>query len=481
VQVFNEEGVSGGLIDRPAIKRMLAFLRQHRSERIVVIIDDISRLARDLKAHIELRTAISDAGGVLQSPSIEFGEDSDSRLVENMLASVSQHHRQKNAEQVKNRMRARMMNGYWIMKVPCGYRMDKCTGHGKMLVRDEPLATIIQKGLEGFATDRFSSVVELQAYFEYQPEFPKNRKGGVHIQNVMNILNRLLYTGYFEFPDWGIPLMRGKHEPIISFETYQKIQDKLHGRAKAPARKDLNQDFVLRGFVLCDGCGAPLRSCWSSGRHERYAYYLCHTKGCEHYGKSVRREIIEDSFDALLKGLTPTPAVVEILEDMVVQARDIKFRNHFEILDNLKKEKQLVDRKVDQFLERIVQADSAALITAYERQVRQLEEQRIILEEKIRNCGTVDDSFDEINRTALEFIRNPHERWASADLSGKRLVLKATFARPLAYHRKEGYRTAALSLPFLVLREFSAGKSNMVELSGIEPLASSLRTKRSPN
>lgn len=127
VQVFNEEGVSGGLIDRPAIKRMLAFLRQHRSERIVVIIDDISRLARDLKAHIELRTAISDAGGVLQSPSIEFGEDSDSRLVENMLASVSQHHRQKNAEQVKNRMRARMMNGYWIMKVPRGYKMEKCS------------------------------------------------------------------------------------------------------------------------------------------------------------------------------------------------------------------------------------------------------------------------------------------------------------------------------------------------------------------
>ena len=348
-----------------------------------------------------------------------------------------------------------------------------------MLVRDEPLATIIQKGLEGFATDRFSSVVELQAYFEYQPEFPKNRKGKVHIQNVLNILNRLLYTGFFEFPDWGIPLMRGKHEPIISFQTYQKIQEKLQGRAKAPARKDLNQDFVLRGFVLCDGCDAPLRSCWSSGRHERYAYYLCHTKGCEHYGKSVRREIIEDSFDALLKDLSPTPAVVEIVEDMVVQARDIKFRNHFEILDNLKVEKQLVDRKLDQFLERIVQADSAALITAYERQVRQLEEQRIILEEKIRNCGTVDDSFDEINRTALEFIKNPHKRWASADLSGTRLVLKATFARPLAYHRKEGYRTAALSLPFLVLREFSAGKSNMVELRRVELLTSSMPWKRS--
>jgi hypothetical protein len=80
----------------------------------------------------------------------------------------------------------------------------------------------------------------------------------------------------------------------------------------------------------------------------------------------------------------------------------------------------------------------AALIAAYERQVRQLEEQRIILEEKIRNCGTVDDSFDEINRTALEFIRNPHDYWVSSPIERKRLVLKATFARPLACHRNEG-------------------------------------------
>ena len=75
--------------------------------------------------------------------------------------------RQKNAEQVKNRMRARMMGGYWILKAPIGSRVEKCSGHGKMLVRDEPIATIIQNGLEGYAGDRFSSVAELKAYFEY--------------------------------------------------------------------------------------------------------------------------------------------------------------------------------------------------------------------------------------------------------------------------------------------------------------------------
>ncbi|MBX3630191.1 MAG: recombinase family protein [Nitrosomonas sp.] len=100
-QVLQDEGVSGGLIDRPGIKALLAFLKQNRNQAYVVIIDDISRLARGLEAHIQLRTAISGAGGKLENPSIEFGEDSDSQLVENLLVSVSQHQRQKNGEQVK--------------------------------------------------------------------------------------------------------------------------------------------------------------------------------------------------------------------------------------------------------------------------------------------------------------------------------------------------------------------------------------------
>src|SRR6188768_3326184 len=51
LEVFAEEGISGSMIDRPAMTQMLDYLRQHEHEQIVVIIDDISRLARGVKAH----------------------------------------------------------------------------------------------------------------------------------------------------------------------------------------------------------------------------------------------------------------------------------------------------------------------------------------------------------------------------------------------------------------------------------------------
>ena len=84
-------------------------------------------------------------------------------------------------------MRARMMGGYWIMKVPVGYKMEKVPSHGKMLVVDKKIAAIIKEGLEGYANDRFSTAAELQVFFQQQPNFPKNKKGKVHYQHVVDI------------------------------------------------------------------------------------------------------------------------------------------------------------------------------------------------------------------------------------------------------------------------------------------------------
>ncbi|MEM9354983.1 MAG: recombinase family protein [Pseudomonadota bacterium] len=162
VEVFHDNK-SGGVADRPAMTALLAHLKRHKREGRVVIIDDLNRFSRDVVVHWQSRALIAEAGGTLESPSIEFGEDSDSILVENLLASVSQHQRQKNGEQTKNRMRARAMNGYWVFHAPPSYRYQKTPGHGNLLVRDEPLASIIQEALEGFASGRFQTPSRTQA------------------------------------------------------------------------------------------------------------------------------------------------------------------------------------------------------------------------------------------------------------------------------------------------------------------------------
>lgn len=175
VRIFSDKAVSGSLIERPAMQELLQYLRRHKRDNVRVIIDNIARLARGLEAHLALRQAISSAGGVLESPSIEFGEDSDSQLMEHLLASVSQHARVKNAEQTRNRMEARIRNGYYPFAPPWGFKSVSVQGQGKVMVRDEPMAGIIQQAMEGYASGLYATKADVKRFFESQPDFPNTR------------------------------------------------------------------------------------------------------------------------------------------------------------------------------------------------------------------------------------------------------------------------------------------------------------------
>ena len=106
---------------------------------------------------------------------------------------------------------------------------------------------------------------------------------------------------------------------------------------------------------------------------------------------------------------------------------------------------------------------------AYEKRIGKLEEQKIIVAEKIAACGTPLRSFDEIVRTSFAFLENPLKIWVSEHLSHKRAVLKLAFPERLAYVRKEGFRTPNLALPFKALAGFGMGKIEMARPEGFEP------------
>ena len=486
VQEVFQDDVSGSMIDRPGMKAMLAYLRRHRAKEPVVLIDDVSRLARGLEAHLGLRGAIAKAGGKLESPTIEFGEDSDSMLVENLLASVSQHQRQKNGEQTVNRMRARVQNGYWVFKAPVGYKYEKRSGKGKLLVRDEPLASIVQEALEGYASGRFDIQAEVMRFLQDKPEYPKDRNGIVRNERIIELLNRPVYAGYVEAPNWGVSRRMGQHDGLITPETFRKIQERLNGNAKAPARADYNADFPLRGFVVCADCSTPLTACWSSGRSARYPYYLCPTRGCPSYGKSVRKEKLEQSFETLLRSLQPTDGLFAIASAMF---REIwEHRLAYAESEKAVQRKQIaeLDKQVAQLLDRIVDASSGSVVSAYERRIAQLEEEKIILSGKLARTGQPVRDFNGSLRTALLFLSSPWKLWVSDRLEDKHAVLKLTFTDRLAYHRKEGFRTADVALPFQIIQRLSSKKGDnlmsdcrMAHPSGFEPETSAFGGQRS--
>jgi site-specific DNA recombinase len=114
-------------------------------------------------------------------------------------------------------------------------------------------------------------------------------------------------------------------------------------------------------------------------------------------------------------------------------------------------------------------ADSATVISAYERKVGELEREKLVLAEKTARCGTMVQGFDESFRTALDFIANPWYLWENGTLDDKRIVLKLTLATHLQYDWNEGVRTPELSLLFKVLEDGFDREKGLAERVGFEP------------
>lgn len=460
VETFTDD-MSGSLTTRPGMKAMLSFLKKHRGkEPFTVIIDDISRLARGIEAHLQLRAAIGEAGGILKSPTIEFGEDSDSIFVENMLASVSQHQRQKNAEQTVNRMRARLMNGYYCFPVPIGYRYERVSGHGNMLVRNEPFASILQEALEGFGSGRFDTQVEVKRFLEAHPDYPGDLPNGdIRNQRITDILTRPVYAGYVESEKWNVSLRKGHHEGLISLETFERIQTRLRDGARAPARKDINEDFPLRGFVACGDCGKPLTACWSKSQTgKKHPYYMCYAKGCSSYRKSIARAKIEGEFEMILKSLQPADKLLVLTKAMFKNAWNQRLTKAKDALTSIKRDISKIDRQVDQLLERIVAAEIPSLISAYESKLTKLQKEKLIKTEKLENAGKPRHTNEEMFELSLKFLSNPWNIWDSGQIHLRRIVLRLVFSERITYTRNQGFSNLKLSMPFKALEGIFRGK-----------------------
>jgi len=470
VKVVQDRGVSGGMIDRPGMRDLLGWLLAQGEKKHAVIIDDISRFSRDVTVHWQLRDLLEKAGGRLESPTMTFGHSSDDKLVENLLASVSQHQREKIAETSANRMKARIESGYWVFRTMPGYKYVQTKGEGKVLVRDEPVASIVAEGLEGFASGRFVSQTDVKHFFEAQPEFPIQKShGGIRLQKVTDILTHPLYAGMVQAVKWGIPLRKGNHEALISAQTFERVQERLTEKAYAPRRTKLGKKFPLTGFVNCSDCENPMRSCDSrSGTGKLYSYYLCRTKGCISYGKSVRQETVEGQFATLLKSMRPTQGVVAIVRAMFADAGEQRAKQAEMTAKALASDLKRIERDVEKFVDMIADASSAHAARAYERKIDKLEAEKVITQQKLAELKVLNRQLPEKVELALSFLSNPWKIWDSGDQAMRKLLLRMAFSGRVSYDRKTGYRTPQVSVIFRFFGDI-ARKCEMVPGGGIEP------------
>jgi len=471
VKVFRDEGVSGGTIQRPALQEMFSYIRKQGNVDMVLF-EDINRIARDLNVHIEVLQTIKQLGAEVQTVNHKLENTPIGKFFAQTFANHAELDRNLNKERVVHKMTARLKSGYWTFDYPPGYKYEKVDGHGKLLVLDKPKAKIIKEALEGFANGRFVTQEQVRQFLE-KNHF-KHRGGStiVHPEQVRRLLNRVLYTGYIEFPQWDVPLTKGHHKQIISMDTYQKIQDRLNGKTKSlRVRNDAREDFPLRGFILCGCCNSTLTAQWSKGRNKLHPYYRCNHKDCDYYGKSIRKVELESAFELLLMNVTPQKKVLALVKAVMIDVWQKRSGDVRSLVDTRQKELKGIDTKISNLIDTISESSDKEMKAMYEERIKELKDKKLRLGISIKqkNNKLTEKAFRTALDTTFSFIENPIGMWANGDLKRKQMVLRMIFRGPLVFDKKTGFRTACLSLPVELSNTSKNSYSQLVEMAGIEP------------
>lgn len=479
VMVFSDE-MTGSDYNRPGLTSMLEYIRQAKTE-VVVIVDHQDRIARENMHYWIIMEQIEKAGGRFISPINRFSKDPSGIMVQNMVATFSQYKRQENTAQVNRRMRGRLLDGHWPFPLPVGYKHQQLNDRGgKSVVRVEPVASIVAEGLNGYATGVFKNLTEIAEFLTSHLEFPFASK--VYVTRVGKMLRTKLYAGYYEYPKWDIPLTLAQHEPLIDLETFDRIQDRLSGMDRKPPRSGIAEDFPLRGFAVCDECDGRMTACWSKSRNgNRFPYYMCKTKACAVYGKSIRRAALEGEMEGILKSLEVSDEAFKVIDVMLRDACRLQNRHHVERNEKLKQKLGSLEGELSKLLARVVRTESAIVQKALEKEIERIEEKRLHAEALYEQSPQTEVSYVKNLELTRKFLSSPWNIWENGGYDAKKAVLDLAFAEPVRVTKEKQVRTPIFSFPFRELHKGFKGDVGMVEHSGIEPLTSCMPCRRSPS
>ncbi|MGD8744140.1 MAG: recombinase family protein, partial [Candidatus Woesebacteria bacterium] len=370
-KVFRDEGVSGGSAERPAIQELLDYLDSNSTNDYVVLIDDLSRLARDVMVHIKLRVELNAREVELICLNMELSDTEEGEMAELIIAVANQYNRKTNRRQVIQKMKARLEAGYWPFNPPVGLVNKKDERHGRLLTPVEPFASIFREAIIKFSKGLLRTLEETQQFISGKYK-RKGIKRKLSIRGTRDILTQPLDFGLIEYESWGVPLAVAQHKGFVDKSYYFKIQDIFSKKTKYGRRRDINPDFPIRGLVNCVGCGRPSTGSWNKGRTKKYSNYSCKTKDCPLRYKVIAKDKLEGDFSEFLKTVKPQKEVVDLTSAVLKDVWDSLKQTYLEGLDVNRKKLLKIDEDVVSLKERLLKAEKEEMKQFYESEIEKL-------------------------------------------------------------------------------------------------------------
>jgi DNA invertase Pin-like site-specific DNA recombinase len=278
---YDDGGISGGTLERPAIQRLLQHIEDRKVD--IVVVYKIDRLTRSLADFARLVEVFDRRGVSFVSVTQQFNTTTSmGRLTLNVLLSFAQFEREVTAERIRDKIAASKKKGMWMGgRVPLGYRLID-----RKLVVDGERADYVRSLFDGYLAlgsvsalmreierakssrrdiDRKDDVVERDEIQEAPLRTPQSAG------HLRHLLSNPVYIGKLRHRD---QLHDGEHEAIVDPPIFERVQLLLERKVPEGRKRCIDPDFHLLTGLLFDETGDRLAPNHAKSRGRRYRYYI---------------------------------------------------------------------------------------------------------------------------------------------------------------------------------------------------------------
>ncbi|MGN6358140.1 MAG: recombinase family protein [Novosphingobium sp.] len=270
--LYDDGGFTGGNMDRPGLKQLLADVRAGRVD--IVVVYKVDRLTRSLADFAKIVDVLDAAGVSFVSVTQAFNTTSSmGRLTLNVLLSFAQFEREVIAERIRDKVAASKARGMWMGgPLSLGYKVED----RKLVIVPEEAETVREIMRRYLAAN---SVMDLLGELSHDGIVSKRTKmrdgsfrGGVPFRRgaLHHLLSNRIYVGEIVHRGKAYP---GQHEAIVERDLFDAVQTKLADRTNPSISPDAKRRISLLAGMIWDEQGRPMSPVHTCNHGRRYSYY----------------------------------------------------------------------------------------------------------------------------------------------------------------------------------------------------------------
>jgi hypothetical protein len=182
---------------------------------------------------------------------------------------------------------------------PSGYLNEKRMDRKCHAIVDPDRAPIIKMIFEKMAYEKWSGR-KIYHWLKFEINYKTRGNKNLSLSNIYLILQNPFYYGVFEYPKESGSWYTGKHQPLITKDLYDKVQEQL----KRDQIVRESREFAFTKLITCGHCGSGISAGekykkLKDGTSAKYIYYGCTRSRDLHCKGGYLRE--ENIIDQLLK------------------------------------------------------------------------------------------------------------------------------------------------------------------------------------